>query len=288
MKFCVSLAFNDLTHYVETAKAAEECGWDYAVVSDHVVHPEKIATPYPYTEDGSPRWESTAPWPDPLVATAAMASATSNLRFLTSVFVLPLRNPFFVAKAVGTAALMSGNRLTLGVGAGWMEDEFHLMEQNFRRRGKRMDEMIDVMRKLWTGEMVEHQGEFYSFDRLQMSPGLTEPVPIWSGGFSEAALRRVGRVTDGWISDLHSTEELRTLIQQLHRHRADAGRADEPLPIVGACTDAFGVDGVRRLEEIGVTHLLTMPWMFYESDGSTLAGKREGLQRFADDVIAQL
>ncbi len=288
MKFCVSLAFNDLTHYIETAKAADECGWDYAVVSDHVVHPEEIATPYPYTEDGSPRWESTAPWPDPLVATAAMASATRNLRFLTSVFVLPLRNPFFVAKAVGTAALMSGNRLTLGVGAGWMEDEFRLMEQDFRRRGKRMDEMIDVIRKLWTGEMVEHQGEFYSFDRLQMSPGLTEPVPIWSGGFSEAALRRVGRVTEGWISDLHSTEELRELIQKVRRHRADAGRGDEPLPVVAACTDAFGVDGVRRLEEIGVTHLLTMPWVFYERDGSTLEGKREGLQRFAEDVIARL
>jgi len=288
VKFCVSLAFNDLTHYVETAKAADECGWDYAVVSDHVVHPEKIATPYPYTEDGSPRWESTAPWPDPLVAIAAMASATRNLRFLTSIFVLPLRNPFSVAKAVGTAALMSGNRLTLGIGAGWMEDEFRLMEQDFRSRGRRMDEMIEVMRKLWTGEMVEHRGEFYDFGRLQMSPGLTEPVPIWSGGFSEAALRRVGRVTEGWISDLHSTEELRELIQKVRRHRADAGRGDEPLPVVAACTDAFGVDGVRRLEEIGVTHLLTMPWLFYGRDGQTLEGKREGLQRFAEDVIAAL
>ncbi|HJO23567.1 MAG: LLM class F420-dependent oxidoreductase [Myxococcota bacterium] len=286
MKFCVSLAFTDLTHYVETAKTAEEYGWNYAVVSDHVVHPEKIATPYPYTHDGAPRWESTAPWPDPIVAIAAMASATHRLRFMTSVFVLPLRNPFLVAKAVGTTSLVSGNRLTLGIGAGWMEDEFRLMDQDFRCRGRRMDEMIDVMRKLWTGEMVEHRGEFYPFDRLQMSPGLTEPVPIWSGGISEAALRRVGRVTDGWISDLHSTEELRELIGKVRRYRADAGRGDEPLPIVGACTDAVGVDGIRRLEEIGVTHLLTLPWVFYGLDGQTLEGKKEGLRRFAEDVIA--
>lgn len=288
MKFCVSLAFNDLAHYVETAKTADACGWDYVVVSDHVVHPERIATPYPYTEDGAPRWEAPTPWPDPLVAIAAMATATQNLRFMTSVFVLPLRNPLLVAKAVATLAVMSGNRLTLGIGAGWMEEEFQLMAQDYRRRGRRLDEMIDVMRKLWTGEMVEHRGEFYSFDRLQMSPGVTEPVPIWSGGISEAALRRVGRVTDGWISDLHSTDEIRELIGRVRTHRADAGRGDVPLPVVGACSDAFDVDGFRRLEEIGVTHLLTMPWMFYGLDGQTLEGKQEGLQRFAEGVIAAM
>jgi len=288
VKFCVSLAFSDLDQYVETARAAETYGWDYAVLSDHVVHPEQMATPYPYTEDGSPRWESEAPWPDPFVAVAAMASATQSLRFLTSVYVLPLRNPFFAAKAISTAAVMSGNRLTLGIGAGWMEDEFQLMEQEFRRRGRRMNEMIDVMRKLWTGEFVEHHGEFYAFDRLRMSPGLDEPVPVWSGGFSEAALRRVGRVTDGWISDLHSTEELGELIQKVRQYRAEAGRGDEPLPVVGACTDAFGVDGMRRLEEIGVTHLLTAPWMLYGLDGGTLEGKREGLERFANEVISAL
>lgn len=288
MKFCYSLAFSDPTHYIELARTADACGWDHAVVSDHVVHPEKIRTPYPYTEDGSPRWEAPAPWPDPWVAIAAMAAVTTRLRFLTSVFVLPMRNPFLAAKAVGTAAVLSGNRVTLGIGAGWMEDEFELLEQSFQKRGKRMDEMIDVMRKLWAGGMQEHHGEFYDFERLQMSPAVAEPIPIFSGGMSAPALRRVGRVTDGWLSDLHSTEELRELIGRIRHERAAAGRADAPLAVVASCNDAYDVDGYRRLEDIGVSHLLTVPWLFYPVDRESLEGKRDGLRRFADDVIARM
>ena len=127
MKFCCSLAFNDPSHFVELAKTAEDCGWDALMLSDHVVHPEKIRSTYPYTKDGAPRWEAPAPWPDPWVAIGAMAAVTSRIRFMTAVYVLPLRNPFVVAKAVGTAAVMSGNRVTLGIGAG-----FHYVEGSAR------------------------------------------------------------------------------------------------------------------------------------------------------------
>jgi probable F420-dependent oxidoreductase len=288
VKFCCSLAFNDPTHFVDVARSAEECGWDYLMVSDHVVHPEKIASPYPYTADGAPRWEAPAPWPDPWVAIGAMAAVTTRLRFMTSVYVLPLRNPFVVAKALGTAAVMSGGRVTFGIGAGWMEEEFTLLEQSFRSRGRRMDEIVQVMRTLWTGGMVEHHGEFYDFERLQMSPAVEEPIPIYSGGLSKPALRRVGRLTDGWISDLHSIEEFREIIGKIRGYRAECGRAEEPLAVVGACTDAFDLDGYRRLEEAGVTHLQTMPWVFYGLDGNSLEGKQEGLRRFADDVIARM
>lgn len=288
MKFTCSLAFTDPAHYVECAKVADSCGWDAILVSDHVVHPERIDTPYPYTEDGAPRWEASAPWPDPWVAIGAMSAVSERLRFMTAVYVLPMRNPFLVAKAVGTAAVMSGGRVTLGVGAGWMEEEFELLGQPFARRGARMDEMIEVMRKLWAGGMVEHHGEFFDFDRLQMSPAVGGRIPIYSGGLSKAALRRVGRLTDGWISDLHTTDELREIVAELRRQRAEYGRAAEPLDVVAACRDAYDVDGYRRLEEIGVTHLETMPWVFYGHDGTTLEGKLEGLKRFAEDVIEKL
>ena len=112
-----------------------------------------------------------------------------------------------MAKAVGTAAAISGNRVALGIGMGWCEEEFDLMEQPFRRRGKRADEQLEVLRKLWTGEMVEHHGEFYDFPKLEMNPPVTAPVPVYVGGTSEAALKRAAR-NDGWISDLASTEEL--------------------------------------------------------------------------------
>jgi probable F420-dependent oxidoreductase len=288
MKFVASLAFSHPAQFCELARTADECGWEALALSDHVVHPERIESPYPYTPDGAPRWEPSAPWADPWVAVGAMAAVTRRIRFLTAVFVLPMRNPFLVAKAVATAAIVSDHRVTLGIGAGWMRDEFRLLEQPFEGRGRRMDEMVEVMRKLWTGEMVEHHGRCYDFESLRMSPGVSERIPIYSGGISPPALRRAARLSDGWISDLHTTAELEDYVSRLRALRAERGRANEPLDVVAACSDAFDVDGYRRLEELGVTHLVTMPWVFYGGATEELEKKREGLRRFADDVIARM
>ena len=288
MKFVTSLAFSDPTQFCDVARAADDCGWDGIVVSDHVVHPEKIESPYPYTRDGSTRWQAPAPWPDPWVAVGAMAAVTERIRFYTGVYVLPLRNPFVVAKAVSTAAVMSGDRVTLGVGVGWMKDEFDLLRQSFRNRGRRMDEMIEVMRTLWAGGMVEHHGEYYDFGRLQMSPAPKARIPIVIGGLSEPALRRVGRLGDGWISDIHTTQELREIVAKIRAYRDEYGRADAPLEIVAACSDAFDADGFRRLEDVGVTHVQTMPWLMYGGSTDSLDDKVDGIRRFADDVIDKL
>ena len=137
MKFVTSLAFTHPSELGALARAADEAGFAYVSLSDHVVHPQKLETPYPYTEDGSPRWEPFTSWPDPWVTIASLAAQTQRLRFYTSVFVLPMRDPFTVAKAVGTAAVLSEGRVSLGIGAGWMKDEFDLVERSFRNRGKR-------------------------------------------------------------------------------------------------------------------------------------------------------
>jgi probable F420-dependent oxidoreductase len=177
MKFVIAAAYTEPGDLLALATRADACGWEAIGVSDHVVHPESPRTPYPYTADGSRRWPAFTPWPDPWVAIGAMSAVTKRLRFLTNVFVLPMRSPFLVAKAVGTAAVMSGNRVALGVGVGWLGDEFELLGQDFSNRGRRTDEMIAVMRKLWSGRMVEHRGEFYAFDPLEMSPAPTQPSP---------------------------------------------------------------------------------------------------------------
>lgn len=288
LKFVIPLAFSDPTHATEMAVTAEECGWDAIGVSDHVVHPETIRSPYPYTESGEPRWEAPSPWPDPWVSIGAMAAVTTRLRFFTNIFVLPLRNPFVVAKAVGTAAVLSGNRVTLGVGMGWMREEFDLLEQPFAKRGKRADEMIEVMRTLWSGGMVEHHGEFYQFERLQMSPAPTAPIPIYVGGVSEPALRRVARIGDGWVSDLHTVDELATIVNRIRELRREAGREEAPLDIVASATDAGNVDGYRRMQDAGVTHLATMPWIFYGGKTESLQDKKDGMRRFADDIILEM
>jgi len=285
MKFVCHLAFGPTAHMAPMARAIEEHDFDYVALSDHVVHPESIKTPYPYTEDGQPRWEPFTDWPDPWVSIGAMAAVTQRVRFVTGVYVLPMRNPFVVAKAVGTAAVISENRLTLGIGMGWMEDEFDLLEQPFRRRGKRADEMIEVMRKLWSGGMVDHHGEFYDFPRLEMSPVPSEPIPLVAGGLSDRSLRRAAAVCDGWFSDWHTTDELRGYLETLHAYRKDSPRSDVPMKVFVSCMDAFDRDAYRRLEDIGVTHLVTKPWAFYGGEESDLGSKVDGVKRFADENI---
>ena len=285
MRFSIGTAFSPPDHYVPVARAADDAGYHAIACSDHVVNLEELHTPYPYTADGSRRWEAFTPWLDPWVAIGAMAAATERLRFFTNVYVLPMRNPFVVAKAVSTAAVLSGGRVALGVGMGWCEEEFELMEQPFRGRGKRADEMLDLLRALWSGEMVEHHGDNYDLPRLEMNPPVLGPVPIYVGGTSDAALRRAAR-NDGWISDLASTEELGDFRRRIDAHRAELGRQDEPFAMVGSPNDAVDVDGYRRAEEAGVTDLLTMPWVFYSGFTDDLQEKVDGVYRFADDVLA--
>jgi probable F420-dependent oxidoreductase len=288
MRFAFALAFSDPTHFVELARTADAAGWDAVALSDHVFFPERLASPYPYQPDGKPFWEPSTPWPDPWVAIGAMAGVTTRLRFLTNVYVLPARHPFVVAKAAGTAAVLSHDRVLLGIGVGWMREEFELLGQDFTTRGRRTDEAIAVLRTLWRGGMVEHHGRFYDFDRLEMSPAPSRPVPIYVGGESEPALRRAARLGDGWISVLHTREELAALIARINALRAECGRAREPFDFVVSCSDAFDADGYRRLEEVGATTLLTMPWVLYGGDLNLLDTKRRGLERFAADVIARL
>jgi len=287
MKFVLPLSFASLEDLTELAQAADSHGWSGVSLSDHVVTPERIDSPYPYTEDGTPRFEADALWPDPLVAFGAMAAVTERVRLMTMIYVLPMRNPFVVAKAVGTLAGLSSGRVDLGIGVGWMREEFELLGQEFRNRGRRTDEMIEVMRKLWTGEPVEHHGRFYDFAPLRMVPPPPRPVPILVGGLSKPALRRAARLGDGWISELHTTAELRELIAGLRVERAACGRGDEPFQVIAACSDAFDVDGFRRVEEAGATHALMVPWLLHRGDGS-LGAKCDAVRRFADEVIAKL
>jgi probable F420-dependent oxidoreductase len=286
LQFCFSGTFSQPEELVPLARAGDEHGWSTLSVSDHLINPVETRSTYPYTKDGTRRWEMGTPWPDPWVTIGHLAAVTERLRFLTTVYILPARTPVHVAKQVGTAAVLSGNRVDLGIGMGWMEEEFDAMGTPFARRGKRADEMLEVMRKLWTGEVVEHHGQFFDVPALEMLPAPTQPVPVHVGGTSEAALRRAAR-NDGWVSDLHTIEELAAIRQQIERYREEYGRTDVPFSMYGSAKDAWDLDGYRRVHEAGVTHLITMPWYFYAGAEADLAGKLDGIKRFADDVIAK-
>jgi alkanesulfonate monooxygenase SsuD/methylene tetrahydromethanopterin reductase-like flavin-dependent oxidoreductase (luciferase family) len=198
-----------------------------------------------------------------------------------------MRDPFTVAKAVATASALSGGRVALGVGMGWCEEEFDLLGEPFRKRGARADEMLELLAELWTGEWVEHHGEFYDVPRLEMTPAPPAPVPVYVGGLSPAALRRAAR-HDGWISDLISTDQAATYRATIDAERARLGRADTDFSMIVSLNDAMTVDQFRRAEEAGVTDLLTMPWAYYGGFDLPLQGKIDGLHRFADDIMAKL
>jgi probable F420-dependent oxidoreductase len=251
-----------------------------------VLYPETLDTPYPYTPDGSRRYDETSDFPDPWVTIGALAAVTTRLRFTTNVFVLPMRNVFTAAKTIGTAARLSNNRVTLTVGVGWSKVEFELLGQEFKNRGRRCDEMIELMHKLWSGRMIEHHGEFFDVPRVRMNPSPTARIPVWAGGISDAALRRAAR-NDGWLSDLQTSAEIAECIAKARRFRAELGRAREPFDVMASASDAAGLDAYRRLADAGVTHVLTMPWVFYHGLTPELDKKLDGLARFADGVIAK-
>lgn len=287
MKFVLSTSFSSLADLTELAPVADTHGWHAMSFSDHVVNPENINTPYPYTEDGSRRWQPFTDWPDPWVMIGALATITTNLRFTNNIFVLPMRNPFLVAKAISTAAIVSNNRITPAFGVGWSQDEFELMGADFRTRGKRTDEMLEIMRLLWTGEMVSYDGEYYQFDNLEMNPAPTDYIPFWIGGISKPAMRRAARAADGWVTDLQPSAEIIESIEQINAWRAEYGRADQPFEIMATPSDAWEIDHYKRLEDVGVTHIMTMPWPFYHGDTDELDKKIDSVKRYADDIISK-
>jgi probable F420-dependent oxidoreductase len=298
MKFWASTAFSPPEHYVPLARAAEDAGIDGILMSDHIFYPKDLATPYPYSADGSPIWPPDTAWPDNWVTIGAMAGATERIRFATSVYIAPARDLFTVAKAVGTAAVLSDNRVHLGLGAGWMREEFEQTGQEYTNRGKRLDEMIPALRELWRGGWVEHHGRYYDFGPLQIEPAPTAPVPIWVGGHSEPALRRAATLGDGWIGNAYAFDEAERRIGELKRHLAAAGRADAPFEIVIGLYESPTPDVVARAEALGVTGLICLPWLVEaREDDSDVAGANAGtelsrkiaaLHEFADTWITPL
>ena len=286
MKVSIATAYLPPEELVPIAKAADELGYHGMALADHVLNLEELTTEYPYTDDGNRRWDPFTPWVDPMVAIGALGAVTEQLSFFTNIYVLPMRNPFPVAKAVATASAFTGGRVSLGIGMGWCEEEFDLLDAAFRKRGARADEMIEVLRRLWTGEWVEHHGEFYDFPRLEMTPAPAGDVPIYVGGLSEAALKRAAR-NDGWISDLISTDQAAEFRVAIDRHREELGKTGDFSMIV-SLNDAITLDQFRRAEDVGVTDLLTMPWAYHGGFDQDLQGKIDGMKRFWDEVAGPI
>jgi probable F420-dependent oxidoreductase len=260
MRFWASAAFFAADDYLALAPAIEAAGLEGMMLSDHIFFPKKLESPYPYSADRQPGWAADTPFPDCWVTIAAMAAVTSRLRFSTSVYVAPSRDLCTVARQVGTAAVLSDNRVALGLGAGWMREEFDQTGQDFTTRGRRLDEMIAALRALWRPGWVEHHGAFYDIGPVQMAPAPSAPIPVWCGGYSEAALRRTTDLCDGWIGVAKTTEEGRAVVSDLLQRRSRSPRAGEPFEIILSLPTPIDVELAEMWAEAGVTGLICRPW----------------------------
>ena len=288
MKFWQSVAFSDPDDLLDVARIAEEVGFHGVFLPEHVFVPEKLESKYPYSPNGTPIFTAATPWLDPWVQIGAMAAVTTRLRFVTGVYILPLRHPLEVAKSVASAAVLSHDRVGLGVGTGWMREEFDILGREFRGRGKRLDEMIEVLRKVWAGGMVEHHGQHFDFPRLQMSPAPKMPPPILIGGMSEAAFRRAARLGDGWIGSGNTPEQVPGVMARLDELRREAGRDRLPFDAILVLAAPPEVDLLRRLEDVGVTSLVSWPLLFTVGPNATRDEKRRYLETYGNDIIAKL
>jgi probable F420-dependent oxidoreductase len=281
MKHWQCIAMLDMDELPTLARHAEDLGFEGVSLGEHLITFSEQYEDYAYSKNNMIRWYPETHWPDPWVQIAALAQVTERLRFLTSVYVLPLHTPFDVAKSISTAANISRERVILGAGIGWQKSEFELVGQDFHTRGRRCDEMLEVMQKLWSGEPVSHQGEFYRFPSLQMSPGLAEPLPIYIGGFSEAAIKRAAR-HDGWIGGQHEMAEVEALVPQLLAERSRQGRADDPFDICLGLYDP-SPENIARCEALGVSKLYREA--FCDANGMasrmTLEEKLRDMEAFA-------
>ena len=286
MRFWQFLRFTAPEQLPALAQKVEASLFDGVVLGDHMVFPEKIESPYPYSKDGAVLWDPDTPWPDVWVASAAMAAVTKRIHFSTNIFVLPLRNPFEVARTAATVSALSANRVAIGAGVGWMEEEYRTVGVDFKTRGKRYDEMIDVMRLLWTGEMVEHHGEFFDFDRLQMSPKPAGRIPLYLAGGSAPAMRRAAQKGDGWITGNFTRETISDTVKTLKGMLKDAGRESDPFELIAPV--GANLDFIKLLRDLGATSIIDLPSRRDIGPDKTLQQKADYFNRYSDEIIAKL
>ena len=286
MKFWIAFSFTDTRHLVELSRRAETLGFEGVFLADHLCVPEQIESSYPYDPEGAPPFSRRIEHPDVWAAIAAMATATTSLRFSIGTHILPLHDPLEVARGAATASVLSNGRAHLSVGAGWMKEEFDIQGIDFKTRGRRMDEMIHVMRKLWTGDVVEHQGELFSFPPLTMRPAPDESIPILIAGLSPRALRRTAELGDGWIGPGNTPDEAETILLEIRRLREEAGRSELPFECIVPLTTEPDADVYRRLSELGMDATVSWPpSLAMGVEAPSLEQEIAYLEQFAANVI---
>ncbi len=288
MRFSLAETMCDPAQYAPLARAAEEAGFHAYTLPDSVAYPEVSDSKYPYTPDGNRQFLEDRPFVDPFCLASMLGAVTTRLRFHTFVVKLPIRHPVLVAKQVASVAALTGERFSLGVGLSPWPEDFRLCGVPWQGRGKRMDEMLAILRGLLRGGFFQFHGEHFDVESVKMCPTPARPVPILVGGHSEAALRRAARLGDGWMHGGGDAAEMARMIERLRELRREHGRDGEPFEVHVLSRDAYSTDGIRRLEELGVTDVIVGFRNAYEPDRMPLEKKLAAIRRYGDSVIGPL
>jgi len=285
MKFVLGYGLNDINHMIDVAIAAEDAGFDSFTIGDSLFYPKHTDSIYPYRE-GDRSFLENIDFLDPVAAIAAMAARTSKIRFYPGVLKLPCRHPILTAKAYSSLAALSNNRVLLGVGVSPWKEDLTYLGVDWDRRGKVMDECLAVIRGLLKGGYFEFHGEFFDFGEVKMKPIPTKPLPILVGGHSKPALRRAAKLGDGWMSAGGTVEENKAMVETIMAFRKEYGTDDRPFEIHAGVMDSNDVDSMRRMIDMGATHIFTAPWDVYNPFLSRQE-KLDAVKRFGDTVIAK-
>lgn len=290
MRFSYAESLCDPAILPELAIAAEGAGYDSFIVPDSLIYPAESDTLYPYTPSGDRSFLEDKPMLEPFTLIPWLAAVTERICFTTSVIKLAVRQPVLVAKQAACVAVISGERLRLGVGLSPWPEDFAAMGVPWERRGARMDEMIEIVRGVTAGGWYEYHGDFFDVERLKICPVPDAPIPIIVGGHSDAALRRAARLGDGWIHAGGDPADLPELVARLEVLRAEHGRDRDPFEIHVISPDGFSVDGVHRLEDTGVTDVIVgFRWPYTtEPDTQTVVEKIAALEGFAEAVVSKV
>lgn len=280
MKIGVMLAGVNTKFWTAAAQAAEEAGFESVWLPEHLVFPVEMKGS-PHAGDEHPPIPSNTPAFDALMSLAAIAAVTEKVRLGTNVYNIGLRHPFVTARAIATLDVISQGRVEFGIGASWLREEWEVTGLDFSTRGRRVDETIDICRRLWTDDVVEHHGEFFDFAPVMFNPKpVQQPQPsLLIGGDGAAAKRRAALVGDGWLPMNHSLAQLPGALAEINAKRADAGREGTTTLTVGGSVET--VADVEKYRDAGVHRVLVRPF-------TTSRDALDGIARFGDEVIAKL
>lgn len=288
MKFGLAFASSvgtDPESALEICRRAEAVGFDSVWGGEHVIRPTELASRYPYTADGEMPGEPDTPIPDPLIWLAYVAAAAPTLKLGTCILILPQRNPVVLAKELATLDHLSGGRVALGIGVGWLKEEFEALGVPWERRGARNDEYIAAMRALWAGPHAEFHGEFVDFPPVTCSPRpVNGNIPILVGGDTKAAIRRAARLADGYFPGTTDVEALRQLIADLRTAADEAGRARDEIAVHAIFVPQMAdpIPGAEQFAEAGVTRAM-LPAFFFAGPGGL-----DRLTEFGEKVVKPL